>query len=109
MTPDTRHPTPFPSLLRHHRQARHFTQSQLADLIRVATSYISRLEAGDRNPSRQVVLDLATALALDDRDRDQLLAAAHHLPVGDLARILDQDPALTHKVVQVVATAAASC
>lgn len=105
MTPDTRHPTPFAPLLKHHRAHRRLTQGQLAAAIGIATSYISRLEAGDRNPSRQVVLDLAQALSLDDTHRDQLLAAARHLPVGDLTRILDADPALGNHTVHLVATA----
>lgn len=53
---------------------------QLADRAGYDHSYVSRLEAGKREPSRRAVADLAAALGLDDATAAELYAAAGYLP-----------------------------
>src|SRR5438093_1156987 len=66
----------FASLLRTYRQQRDFTQSQLADRAEYDRSYISYLERGLRNPTREVVLTLARVLELDRTEQNKLLLSA---------------------------------
>jgi len=64
------------SLLRRFRQERKLTQSSLADTAGYDRSYISYLERGLRNPTRDVVLKIADVLGLARSDRDALLLSA---------------------------------
>jgi transcriptional regulator with XRE-family HTH domain len=66
----------FASLLRTFRQERKQTQSSLADTAGYDRSYISYLERGLRNPTRDVVLKIAGVLGLSPSDRDTLLLSA---------------------------------
>jgi len=50
--------------LRKYRQEKGFTQEQLAARSGVASEYISRLEAGKRNPTVAIVEKLAKAMEL---------------------------------------------
>jgi transcriptional regulator with XRE-family HTH domain len=54
-------------------------QTRFADLMGYDHSFVSRLEAGARMPSRAAVQRLATALALDAEDAGRLFAAAGFL------------------------------
>lgn len=81
----------FGQLLKDYRKTARLTQVQLARRIDCDGSYIARLEMDERHPSRGVVLRLAEALALTDEQRDQLLAAALHIPEGDLLRLVTAD------------------
>ena len=52
-------------IVRELRETRSMTQAQLAEKAQVALSYITLLEAGQqRNPSRQILLRIARALAV---------------------------------------------
>jgi transcriptional regulator with XRE-family HTH domain len=66
----------FASLLRTFRQERKLTQSSLADAAGYDRSYLSYLERGLRNPTRDVVLKIAEVLGLSPSERDALLLSA---------------------------------
>jgi len=66
----------FASLLRTLRQERNLTQSSLADTAGYDRSYISYLERGLRNPTRDVVLTIARVLDLSASERNKLLLSA---------------------------------
>jgi transcriptional regulator with XRE-family HTH domain len=74
-------PSTFGPLLRRWRASRRLTQEQLADDAEVSTRHLSCLESGKAQPSREMVLVLASALELELRDRNVLLGAAGFAPV----------------------------
>jgi transcriptional regulator with XRE-family HTH domain len=74
-------PSTFGPLLRRWRSSRRLTQEQLADDAEVSTRHLSCLESGKAQPSREMVLVLASALELELRDRNVLLGAAGFAPV----------------------------
>lgn len=55
----------FAANLRKCRQNKALTQEQLAEISGVASEYISRLEAGKRNPTLTIVQKLADALKVE--------------------------------------------
>ena len=71
----------FSALLRHHRTAMGVSQKTLARVTGLDRSYISRLESGDRDPSREVIEQLADALTLNSAQRVVLAASAGYLRV----------------------------
>lgn len=73
----------FASLLRTFRQARNLTQSSLADTAGYDRSYISYLERGLRNPTRDVVLSIAQVLDLSPIERNSLLLSARFAAEDD--------------------------
>lgn len=73
--------TGFHALLRSYRLRAGLSQVRLAELAGIDRSFLNRLESGQRRPSRMVVLRLARALGLDERDRAALLFAAGYAPV----------------------------
>lgn len=66
----------FGQALRAYRSRNRLTQSALGDLADLDHAHISRLESGERAPSRDAVERLATALHLTTGDRDRLLITA---------------------------------
>lgn len=74
-------PSAFGSLLRRFRTGHRLTQEQLAADAEVSTRHLSCLESGKAQPSREMVLVLASALELELRDRNVLLGAAGFAPV----------------------------
>lgn len=78
----------FPSLLAAYRRRSGMSMTVLAAHAGFDHSYVSRVEAGVRNPSREAVLALAGALGLDDLRRDRLLASFGFMPL-DPARLVD--------------------
>lgn len=66
----------FGHTLREARQTRRLTQEQLADDAEVSTRHLSCLESGKAQPSRDMVLVLASALDLPLRERNRLLNLA---------------------------------
>lgn len=89
---------PFGRTLRAVRMPLRISQSRLAERVDLDHSYISLLEAGSRQPSRDTVMRLAGALGLSDADRDHLLAAAGFLPLNGRQTVLDAEPALAAAV-----------
>jgi tetratricopeptide (TPR) repeat protein len=72
----------FGALLRHYRTRQDVSQNQLANLINLTPSNISRWEAAKRKPpDRATVLALGEALDLEPRDTNLLLAAAGYMQV----------------------------
>lgn len=67
----------FGAMLRRIRIERQMSQEDLAAIAGLSASYVSRLEAGVRNPSRAKVLIIASALAVDSAP---YLIAAGMLP-----------------------------
>lgn len=67
----------FASLLRTFRQGHSWSQGALADAAGYDRSYISYLERGMRNPTRDVVIKLGEVLDLTPLERDALLLSAH--------------------------------
>jgi transcriptional regulator with XRE-family HTH domain len=78
----------FSTILRQLRAERGLNQSRLAERANLSHSHVSRLESGDRQPSRPVVSDLAAALGCTDAERDVLLLAAGFTE-GEMPRVLD--------------------
>mgnify|MGYP001000149122 CR=1 FL=1 len=80
----------FGNLLRTHRRRRGASQEQLGFDAGVSTRHLSFLETGKARPSREMVLALSRALALELRDRNALLGAAGFASVytsSDLASL----------------------
>ena len=67
-------------LLRKWRKTRVFSQLELAEQARISARHLSFIENGRAVPSRDIVLRLAEALALELRERNQLLVAAGYAP-----------------------------
>lgn len=79
------------------RGARGLSQSRLADAAGFDHSYISRLEAGKREPSRETVMALAAVLRLSPAEIDGLLVAAGYRPLDD-SNLFADEPAIAAAV-----------
>ncbi|MCH9684902.1 MAG: helix-turn-helix transcriptional regulator [Deltaproteobacteria bacterium] len=66
----------FPALLRYWRGARGMSQLDLAGAADVSAKHISFLETGRAQPSRDMVLRLATTMGIPLRDQNAMLLAA---------------------------------
>jgi transcriptional regulator with XRE-family HTH domain len=78
-------PASYRVLLGQHRAARGLSQRELAELAGLEQSLIAKSESGTRTPAgADEVLVLASALALSQRERDDLLAAAGFWPAAFL-------------------------
>jgi len=84
----------FGVTLKRFREARHVSQSKLAERAGFDHSYVSRLESGARTPTRDAVEQLAKAMELEQVNRDELLAAAGFLP-GEVSSLLSGEPEIT--------------
>lgn len=71
----------FPALLRWWRKRRGLSQLQLALKAEVSQRHVSFLELGRTQPSREMVLRLASALDVPLRQHNALLLAAGYAPV----------------------------
>lgn len=71
--------TAFARGLRNYRLFARLSQSKLAELAGFDHSYVSRLECGQRTPTREAVGLLADALSLDTEGREALMASAGYL------------------------------
>ncbi len=87
----------FAQVLAELRTMRGLSQSRLAHEAGFDHSYISRLEAGKREPSRDTVLALAEVLTLRPVELDRLLIAAGFRPTDDSSLFADE-PALAEAV-----------
>ncbi|HEY3483879.1 MAG TPA: helix-turn-helix transcriptional regulator [Ilumatobacteraceae bacterium] len=81
-------------LVRYWRKMRAMSQLDLAVAASTTPRYMSFVETGRSQPSREMVLRLASALDVPLRDRNGLLVAAGYAPVYP-ERDLD-DPAIEH-------------
>lgn len=79
-------------LLREWRQRRHRSQLELALEAGVSARHISFLETGRSNPSREMVIGLASELEVPLRERNELLVAAGFAP--EYRQLAYEDPDL---------------
>ncbi|MBC8025373.1 MAG: helix-turn-helix transcriptional regulator [Steroidobacteraceae bacterium] len=77
------------NLLRDWRAARRLSQLDLALEVGVSLRHLSYLENGKSQPSRDMVVRLAEALAMPLRERNSLLAAAGFAPLYRESRLSD--------------------
>jgi len=73
--------SPVGELLRHWRGVRRLSQMGLALEAATTARYVSFIESGRSQPSREMVLRLARVLDLPLRERNRLLLAAGYAPV----------------------------
>jgi transcriptional regulator with XRE-family HTH domain len=73
--------SPVGELLRHWRGVRRLSQMALALDAATTARYVSFIESGRSQPSREMVLRLARVLNMPLRERNQLLLAAGYAPV----------------------------
>lgn len=71
----------FPRFLRFWRQVFDISQEELAHRLGISPRHVSRLENGASRPSQALVVDVATALEMGERDSNQLLVAAGYRAV----------------------------
>lgn len=83
--------TAFGRMLRELRKDRYLSQSRVAHFAGFDHSYVSRLESGDRDPSREAVETIARVLRLSGPDTDELLMAAGFMP-NNAASVIDREP-----------------
>ena len=67
----------FGKLLQTHRKAKDLTQADLAKMLELSASYITKLERNDRPPPIATSLKLAAALRLQDKEKQVFLQAAN--------------------------------
>lgn len=72
----------FRALLKHHREARRWSQERLAHEAEADHSLVSRLESGERRATRESAAKLAAGLQLTDAQTETLLLAAGFVPHG---------------------------
>lgn len=84
--------SPVGALLRDWRRRRHFSQLDLSIEAGISSRHLSFVETGRAQPSRSMVLQLATTLDVPKREQNQLLVAAGYAPAFH-ERTLD-DPEL---------------
>ncbi len=77
----------FGDLLRIARQTKGLSRRELARMAALDPSYLSRLETGERLPSRQALLALADALGLSEPEVQDWLMAAGYAPMPVLGLI----------------------
>ena len=68
--------TPFGALLRQWREARRYSQLDLALEANISSKHVSFLETGRNQPSRDMILRLSNAMEVPLRDRNLLFRAA---------------------------------
>lgn len=86
-------PERFGTLLRDSRRARKLSQLDLAGQAEVSQRHLSFLESGRARPSREMVLQLATALDLPLRERNRLLLGAGFAGIYPERRLEERDMA----------------
>jgi transcriptional regulator with XRE-family HTH domain len=72
---------PIGQLLRYWRTARRISQLDLSLDAGISTRHLSYIETGRAQPSREMVLRLATALQVPLRERNRLLLASGYAPI----------------------------
>ena len=84
----------FRALLKRHREARRWSQERLASEAEMDHSLVSRLESGQRSPTREAITKLARGLELPTEQKDRLLIAAGFFPEQPENALADE-PAVT--------------
>lgn len=83
----------FARCLMEMRGIAHISQWKLAEVAGYDHSYISRLEIGQRLPSRDAVLRMAEAMQLSADNRDRLLMSAGYSPL-DMRNLVASEPVI---------------
>lgn len=84
----------FRALLKRHREGRRWSQERLASESEMDHSLVSRLESGQRSPTREAIGKLARGLELAGEQKDRLLIAAGFFPEQPENALADE-PAVT--------------
>ena len=92
--PFVRNSEEFRALLKRHRDDRHWSQERLATEAEMDHSLVSRLESGQRSPTREAITKLARGLELSVEHKDRLLIAAGFFPEQPENALADE-PAVT--------------
>ena len=90
----TRSSEEFRGLLKRHREARRWSQERLAAEAEMDHSLVSRLESGQRSPTRDAIGKLARGLELAPEQKDRMLIAAGFFP-DQPENALSDEPAVT--------------
>ena len=80
----------FRALLRAHRERRRWSQERCAAECEMDHSLVSRIEGGQRNPTREAVEKLIAGLQLPDDAADALRIAAGYVPVRRGSMVADE-------------------
>ncbi len=80
----------FGNLIRRHRERAGMSQLELSRWCCCDPAHISRIERGERQPSREVVSKLAWALGLSDDATARLQVAAGYWPPSWPAHFVDE-------------------
>lgn len=83
----------FRELLKRYRSGRRWSQEHTAAECDMDHSLVSRIEGGQRNPTRDAIGKFSTGLGLSEAQRDELLMLAGYAP-DSAASILRDDPEL---------------
>lgn len=70
----------FASMLKSWRRKRQLSDLELAEEVEISPRHLSFMESGRSRPSRDIVLNLASALSMPLRDRNAMLEAAGFEP-----------------------------
>ena len=92
--PFARNTEEFRAVLKRHREARRWSQERLASESEMDHSLVSRLESGQRSPTREAIGKLARGLDLPTEQKDRLLIAAGFFPEQPENALADE-PAVT--------------
>lgn len=86
----------FGAWLRHQRQARDWTQFELAQHVGCSTVLIRKFEADERRPSKQIAVIIAALFAIPVREHEQFVAFARgsqaNTPPPASTRLVDTMP-----------------
>ena len=80
----------FRGLLKRHREARRWSQERLAAEAEMDHSLVSRLESGQRAPTREAIDKLGRGLQLRPEEKDRLLIAAGYFPEHAENAVVDE-------------------
>src|ERR1700685_1091445 len=90
------------TLLRRWREARHLSQLELALEAEVSSRHISFLETGRAEPSRAMLLTLASVLDVPLREQNFLLLAAGYAPLYGETGLDDPQMARVRTAVEII-------
>lgn len=94
--------SPFGTLLRSWRELRHLSQLELALEANVSARHISFVETGRANPSREMVLMLASVLDVPLREQNAMLHAAGFAPAYRETSLTDPQMAQVRQALELI-------
>ncbi len=78
--------SPFHQMFARLRQQAGLSFQQLADRTPISVAYIHAIEKGSRRPSRDYLICLASAMALDPEQTNELIVAGGHFQLAPFER-----------------------